>query len=71
MPNLTSDQIAVIRNDYEEKGWTAYKIWKEHPSFNVSKTAVNDLINKIKETGSSERKPGSGRPITVSAPEND
>ena len=71
MPNLTEGQIAVIENDFKEKGWSAYKIWKEHPSFNVSKTAVTNLVNKIKETGSGKRKPRSGRPLTVSTQANE
>ena len=25
------DQI-IIQTDYEEKGWSAYKIWKDHSS---------------------------------------
>ena len=35
---LTDDQIAVvINNDYEEKGWTPYRIWQEHPRFGCSR----------------------------------
>ena len=68
---LTSDQIAVVKNDLEEKGWTAYKIWQNHPSFNCSKPAIVNLVNKIKETGSGARRPGSGRPVTVATEENE
>ena len=32
---FTKDQIAVIKNDVEEKNWNANKIWTEHPSFKV------------------------------------
>ena len=55
---LTDKQKAVIENDFNEKGWNAYKIWKEHPSFECSRMAVHNLIKKIKETGSAERRKG-------------
>ena len=67
---LTDKQKAVIENDFNEKGWNAYKIWKEHPSFECSRMAVHNLIKKIKETGSTERRKGSGQPVTATAEEN-
>ena len=67
---LTDKQKAVIENDFNEKGWNAYKIWKEHPSFECSRMAVHNLIKKIKETGSTERRKGSGQPVTATTEEN-
>ena len=67
---LTDKQKAVIENDFNEKGWNAYKIWKEHPSFECSHMAVHNLIKQIKETGSTERRKGSNRPITATTEEN-
>ena len=67
---LTNKQKAVIENDFNEKGWNAYKICKEHPSFECSRMAVHNLIKKIKETGSTERCKGSGRPVTATTEEN-
>ena len=67
---LTDKQKAVIENDFNEKGWNAYKIWKEHPSFECSRMAVHNLIKKIKETGSTERRKGSGRPVNATTEEN-
>ena len=32
MPSFTDEDKAVIRNDYDEKGWNAYNLWKEHLS---------------------------------------
>ena len=46
---LTRDQIAVSKNDLEEKVWSSYRIWKGHSTFNCSK---NTIVNNIKETGS-------------------
>ena len=55
---LTRYQIAVVKNDLEEKGWCSYRIWKEYSTFNYSKNLIV-LVNKIKETDSGERKKGS------------
>ena len=52
-----------------EKGWNAHRIWTEHPSFNCSRMSVHNLIKKIKETGSTERRIGSGRPVTATTEE--
>ena len=61
MGRLTRSQIAVIANDYHEKGWTAYRIWQEHPGFGCSRNAIEKQVRKFKETGSEERRPGSIR----------
>ena len=53
---LTNKKKAVNANDFNEKGWNAYKVWKEHPSFECSRMAVHNLIKKIKETGSTEHR---------------
>ena len=68
---LTDKQKAVNENYFNEKGWIAYKIWKEDPSFECSPcVAVYNLIKKIKETGSTERRKGSDRPVTATREEN-
>ena len=67
---LTDKQKAVTGNDFNEKGWNAYKIWKDHQSFERFRMAVHNLIKKIKETGSTERRKGSGRPVTTTIEEN-
>ena len=67
---LSFEDKVIIKNDLEEKNWTAYKIWKEHPTKKWSISSVQRLVNKIKETGSTERRPGSGRPVTATTEEN-
>ena len=67
---LTNKQKTAIENDFNEKGWNAYKIWKEHPSFECSHMAVHNLIKKIKETRSTEHRKGSGRTVTPTTEEN-
>ena len=47
---LTDKQKAVTENDFNEKGRNAYKIWKEHPSFECSRMAVHNLIKKKSRT---------------------
>ena len=68
---FSSDDKAVIKNDHEEKGWNAYKIWKEHQSKGWVLSSVQRLVKKIKITGTTERKRGSGRPITATKKENE
>ena len=67
---LSSEDKVVIKNDFEEKGWTAYKIWKQHPTKKWALSSIQRLVKKIKETGTIERRPGSGRPITATTEEN-
>ena len=66
---LTEKQKAVIENDFVEKGWNTHRIWPEHPSFNCSRMSVHNFIKKIKETGSTERRKGSGCPVTATTEE--
>ena len=67
---LTDKLKAVIENDFDEKGWNACKIWKKHPSFECFSMAVYNLIKKIKEIGSTERRKGSGQSVTATTEEN-
>ena len=48
---FSSDDKAVIKNDFEEKGWTAYRIWKEHPTRGWILRSVQRLVNRFKVTG--------------------
>ena len=66
---LTELQKYVIINDHEEKGYSSYKIHKEHPAFNCSRQAIANLLSKYKSTKSIERKKGSGRKVTITTPE--
>ena len=67
---LSKDQVAVIKNDFTEKSWNASKIWRSHPSFNCSRQAVYKLVKKLKETGSGDRRKGSGRPVKALTDDN-
>ena len=52
---LSSSDKAIIEACYLEKGWCGKQICKEFPSKQWKMTTVNDLIRKIKSTGSSAR----------------
>ena len=55
MPQLTADQLAVIKNFIEERGWKGHKIWIEQPTLNFSRRTIHDQVQKMKETGSKDR----------------
>ena len=67
---FSSEDKAIIKNDYEEKGWTVFRIFKEHESKKWVLSSVQHLLKRFKEDGSMKRRTGSGRPITVKTDEN-
>ena len=46
-----NDDKAVIKHDYVEKGWSTYRICKEHPAKKWYKGSVQRLINQFKDNG--------------------
>ena len=67
---FSDEDKAIIKNDYDEKGWNAYNIWKNHPAKGWVESSVRRLIRRYEETGSMDRQPGSGRPRTARTEEN-
>ena len=61
---MSNEDKIIIQNDYKEKSWAAYKIWKNHLSKKWDYSFVKGLLKKIIETGSIDRRHGSGRPRT-------
>ena len=57
---LSKEDKVIIQNDYEKKGWSAYKIWKGHLSKNWTCTSVKRLFKCFKDSGTMNRKEGSG-----------
>ena len=51
---FSKEEKTIIYKDYEENGWSAYKIWKGHLLKNWNYTS-----------GIMNRKEGSGRPRSV------
>ena len=68
---FSDDHKAVIKNGYIEKGWSAYRICKEHTTKKWYKGSVQRLINQFKENSTMKRRPGSGRPRSAITPENE
>ena len=68
---FSNEEKAVIKNDFNEKQWSAYRICKEHPTKNWNKVSVQRLLNRFKENGSMDRRSGSGRPRTATTAENE
>lgn len=61
----------IINNDFEEKGWSAYNIWKQHPMKGWDYSSVKRLLKRFRETGTMDRLKGSGRPRSAVTEENE
>ena len=49
---FSNENKIIIQNDYKEKGWSAYKIWKNHSFRKCEYSSAKRLLKKIRETGS-------------------
>ena len=67
---LTKDDKALIKSLFSEWGWRGRRFVKEFPGKKWCHTSIDRFIKKIIQTGSSDRKTGSGRPKTVRTTEN-
>ena len=65
-----SDEDKAIIKHYHERGYSAYRIWKDNPEKNWKKKSVTRLIKRYVEFGTMEKQKGSGRPVTATTPEN-
>jgi transposase len=66
---LSEDDKSVIRA-LRKKNFSLNKILEFDPERQWKKTTVAKFLRKLRDTGSCERKPGSGRPKTVRTAEN-
>ena len=57
---FSKEDKIIIQNDYEEKRWSAYKILKDHSLKNWAYTSVKRLLERFKDSGTMDRKEGSG-----------
>ena len=67
---FSKEDKIIIKNDYEETGWSAYKIWKDHSLKNWTYTSVKRLLKRFKDSDIINRKEGSGRPRSVTTEKN-
>ena len=62
---LSEENCIWIKKLYYFKGHGAKRLINEFPAKGWKKTTANDFVKRLKETGSTTRKSGSGRPRTV------
>jgi len=62
--------LAVIVTCFTEKGWTGTRIAKKIPNKKWNYRSINRVLAKYRHTGSTDRKKGSGRPVTAMTDEN-
>ena len=53
---FSSEDKAIIKNNYGEKDWTAYRICKEYKSKEWVLTSAQRLLKRFKEDGSMKRR---------------
>lgn len=60
----------LIQNLYQVKGYGAKRLIKEFPQKEWKLRGLNYLLKRLRETGTTDRLPGSGRPRTARTTEN-
>ena len=65
MGRITKEDCSLIKGLREEKQWGAKRLMKEFPSKRWSLSSITRLLKKIDNDGTTQRKPGSGRPRSV------
>lgn len=68
---LSEGDKAIIVSCFEEKGWRGRRLCREFKSKQWKQTTVDKLIRKFEQSGSADRKKGSGRPCTATTEENE
>jgi len=58
---FSEEDRILINNLYELKGYGAKRLIKEFPNKGWKLRALNKLLRKLKDTGTTDRRPGSGR----------
>ena len=67
---FSKDDLAVIVTCFTEKGWIGTRIAKEFPNKKWSCWSINRILAKYRRTGTTDRKKGSVRPVTMMTDEN-
>jgi len=62
---ISNEDKALIKNLYQFKNYGARRLIAEFPEKNWSRNGLNKLLSKIKATGSTDRREGSGRQKTA------
>jgi len=67
---IAPEDAVLIKNLYLSKGWGARKLLNEFPGKGWKLGSIDYLLKKIRKTGTVNRQPGSGRPLSVRTDEN-
>ena len=67
---FSNEEKVVIKNDFLERGWYAYKICKEHPTKSWNRVSIYRLLKRFQEDNSIDWRAGSGRQRTITTEEN-
>ena len=54
---FSSDDKAIIKHYYEDKGLNSYQIWRNNPEKKWDKRSVARLVSRYKERKTMDRKP--------------
>jgi len=60
----------LIKNLWESKGYGARRLIRQFPNKNWKRRVIEDLLRKLRETGSLDRRTESGRPHTSRSCDN-
>ena len=55
---FSKEDKIIIQNDYEERGWSAYNIWKNHSAKNWTYTSIKRFLKHCKDNSTMNRKDG-------------
>jgi transposase len=67
---FSDEDKALIKHFYLIKGYGPLKLMSEFPEKNWKRGGLNKLLKKLRETGTAERRKGSGRPKSARTKEN-
>ena len=67
---VLSDEDKILIKSLYLKGYTAKRMTDEFPEKSWTKRGVNKLLKKLRDTGTLERRPDSGRPRSARAEES-
>jgi len=67
---FAKDNLAVIVTCFTEKGWTGTRIAKEFPNKNWNYQSISWILAKYCHTGTTSRKKGSRRHVTMMTDQN-
>ena len=67
---FSNEDKILIKSLFELKGYNAHQFMKEFPNKDWNKSSLNWLLKKLRDTGTVNRQPGSGRRRTVRTDNN-